>query len=156
MRYTTIVDISGMRCYTNKTARLLYLHLCLRAGYHTEDQDQVRCGLRPLAAELGVTFSALRCALAALRADGLVSYTEDGALLVKKFVQPVIAKTQKTRTATEGSKEAEAQDNERRRLEDELARLRRWYRDAMDRHDDTSAAQILAEAKKVRAKLNRI
>lgn len=50
MRYTTIVDISEYASlYRNHNARLVYLHLALRSGYHDNDRDLIDVSVRRLA-----------------------------------------------------------------------------------------------------------
>lgn len=89
MRYTTIIDIRDFpEVYSNKNAVLLYLHLCLRAGYHAEDRDLVRIPVRRLSAELGITYSAVRHSLAVLVKHGLLQIMPNSVLKVCKFVVP--------------------------------------------------------------------
>lgn len=89
MRYTTIIDIRDFpEVYSNKNAVLLYLHLCLRAGYHAEDRDIVRIPVRRLAAELGITYSAVRHSLAVLVKHRLLEIMPNSVLKVCKFVVP--------------------------------------------------------------------
>ena len=61
MRYTTVIDISEMpEVYKNSTARLIYLHMSLKAGYHDADRDLVKLSIRRLSSDVGVTVSATR------------------------------------------------------------------------------------------------
>lgn len=87
MRYTTVIDISEItEIYKNPTARLLYLHMSLKAGYHDADRDLVRLSIRRLSADVGVTVSATRHALHQLERVGLL--TREGDLWrVKKWVE---------------------------------------------------------------------
>lgn len=87
MRYTTVIDISEIsEIYKNPTARLLYLHMSLKAGYHDADRDLVRLSIRRLSADVGVTVSATRHALHQLERVGLL--TREGELWrVKKWVE---------------------------------------------------------------------
>lgn len=87
MRYTTVIDISEItEIYKNPTARLLYLHMSLKAGYHDADRDLVRLSIRRLSADVGVTVSATRHALRLLERVGLL--TREGDLWrVKKWVE---------------------------------------------------------------------
>lgn len=87
MRYTTVIDISEIsEIYKNPTARLLYLHMSLKAGYHDVDRDLVRLSIRRLSADVGVTVSATRHALHQLERVGLL--TKEGELWrVKKWVE---------------------------------------------------------------------
>lgn len=87
MRYTTVIDISEMsEVYRNTTARLIYMHMCLKAGYHDTDRDLVRLSIRRLSADVGVTVSATRHALRLLERVGLL--IREGELWrVKKWVE---------------------------------------------------------------------
>lgn len=74
MRYTTIIDISEMpQIYRNHNARLVYLHLSLRSGYHDQDRDQVAISIRNLADQVGISVSACRHALQQLQTAGLLT-----------------------------------------------------------------------------------
>lgn len=87
MRYTTVIDITEItEVYKNATARLIYLHMSLKAGYHDVDRDLVKLSIRRLSADVGVTVSATRHALRQLERAGLL--TRDGDLWrVKKWVE---------------------------------------------------------------------
>lgn len=87
MRYTTVIDISENRqLYANHNAVLVYLHLCLRAGYHDQDRDMVSISIRNLARDTGVTVSACRHAIKLLMGAGLLTRTA-GTWTVKKWVE---------------------------------------------------------------------
>ena len=133
MRYTTIIDISEMpSVYRNEHARLLYLHMALRSGYHDNDRDICRISIRRLAAEVGLTLSATRHALKVLEASALVKRWGD-AFAVRKFVMaaPVTPRprSEKKRReqeakAIEDAMRAEREQreaDERRRLKEEEA-----------------------------------
>ena len=87
MRYTTVIDISEIsEIYKNPTARLIYMHMSLKAGYHDDDRDLVRLSIRRVSADVGVTVSATRHALRLLERVGLL--TREGELWrVKKWVE---------------------------------------------------------------------
>lgn len=86
MRYTTIIDISEIPAiYKNHNARILYLHLVLKAGYHDDDRDIVTVSIRNLAAYSGLTVSAVRHALGVLERAQLLTRTPQG-YRVKKWV----------------------------------------------------------------------
>lgn len=73
MRYTTVIDITEMPAlYRNHNARLVYLHLCLRCGYHDEDRDVINTSIRRLAGDIGITVAAVRHALNVLEASKLI------------------------------------------------------------------------------------
>lgn len=86
MRYTTIIDISEVpSVYRNRNARIIYLHMVLRSGWHDNDRDLIDISIRNLAFRTGLTVSATRHALHQLEHAGLVS--RQGTLwAVKKFI----------------------------------------------------------------------
>lgn len=111
MRYTTIVDISEFpTIYRNVNARLVYLHLVLKSGYHDNDRDLVELSLRRIAAEVGLTLSATRHAIGQLEKAQLL--TRQGPVwFVKKFV---LDKSITPRVRSEKKlKEAEIKERER-------------------------------------------
>lgn len=64
MRYTTIIDITKCQeLYKNHNVRLIYMHLVLVSGYHDNDRDIVRTSIRILAADTGISISAVRHAI---------------------------------------------------------------------------------------------
>lgn len=86
MRYTTIIDISEMPdLYRNERTRIIYLHLCLKAGYHDEDRDKCRTSFRRLAAETGATLAATRNAVKQLEQAGLLTRAGE-TWTVKKWI----------------------------------------------------------------------
>lgn len=86
MRYTTIIDITEFgEVYRSVACRMVYLHLCLKAGYHDYDRDMATCSLRSIAADTGLTLSAVRCAVSRLERLHLV-LREGTALRVKKYI----------------------------------------------------------------------
>lgn len=111
MRYTTIVDISEFpTIYRNTNARLVYLHLVLKSGYHDNDRDLVALSLRRIAAEVGLTLSATRHAIGQLEKAQLLN-RQGPVWFVKKFV---LEKTITPRTKSEKKlKEAEIRERER-------------------------------------------
>lgn len=112
MRYTTIIDITELpRIYRNANARLVYLHMCLRSGYHAEDKDHIKTSIRRLAMAAGLTVSATRHALAQLERDRLISRTEDGWNVRKWVVENYPSKEagrKKTEAQLEREQNAEA------------------------------------------------
>ncbi len=86
MRYTTVIDISEFReVYKNMNARLLYLHMALKCGYHDDDRDMIITSIRRLAMDTGLTVSAVRHALGVLERQQLLTKTAQG-YRVKKWV----------------------------------------------------------------------
>lgn len=91
MRYTTTIDISEIReLYANKNIVLLYFHLCLKAGYHSDDRDIVSISVRKLASECGITYAAARHGIAMLAKHKLLELMPDYKMKVCKFVMPDI------------------------------------------------------------------
>lgn len=129
MRYTTIIDISEFSAvYRNEHARLLYLHMALRAGYHDNDRDICRLSVRRLAAEVGLTLSATRHALKVLENAFLIKRYQ-GAYAVRKFVMaaPVTPRprSEKKRREQEAKAIEDAMRAEREQREaDERRRLK--------------------------------
>lgn len=154
-RYTTIIDISGAPCYRSVSVRLLYLHLCLKAGYHKEDMDVVHLSLVQLAAGTGLTVSAVRHALCHLESAGLVS-REGSALRVVKFVQPVLAAKRASQSITDGSKEENDRQHRISYLEEEIDKLRRWWNESKERGDTESCSAIEKEAAKMKRELSKL
>lgn len=111
MRYTTIVDISEFpTIYRNTNARLVYLHLVLKSGYHDNDRDLVALSLRRIAAEVGLTLSATRHAIGQLEKAQLLN-RQGPVWFVKKFV---LEKSITPRMKSEKKlKEAEIRERER-------------------------------------------
>lgn len=128
MRYTTIIDISEFPAvYKNINARLIYLHLALKSGYHDNDRDLIDISIRRLAAAVGLTLSATRHALGQLEKANLI--TRQGSLwFVKKWViESTIstrAKTARQQKAIEAEAERRA-ENERRERENLIEKQRR-------------------------------
>lgn len=154
-RYTTIIDIRDTSLYASPSARLLYLHLCLSSGYHKDDQDEVRQSVRQLSREVGVSVSAIRCAMSSLMAAGLIR-REGGKMYCVKFIRPVVASRAAAKVVEDGSEEAVRLQEERDRLQEELAKLRRWWQDAKDRGDSEACQGIQKQAAKIKNQLKAI
>lgn len=155
MRYTTIIDLSELPIYQSKSVRLLYLHLCLRAGYHMENQDIITDSLTRIARDTGMTVSAVRCALRQLNAANLAQ-REGTAIRVSKFVQPVLAAKRVGKMVTDGSEEANKRGHRIDYLNAELEKMRRWYVDAKNRGDEASCKEISKEADKMKRELKQL
>lgn len=109
MRYTTLIDISELPdVYHNKNARLLYMHMVLKSGYHDQDRDLLAMSIRRLASDAGLTLSATRFALAQLEQVGLLK-KEAGSWRVKKWIVQEIPtpRTQKTTDRSSNSMTAQ-------------------------------------------------
>lgn len=76
-----------MSWYRNPSARLVYIHLALTAGWHDDDRDIARISYRRLAVDVGLTLSATRHALHQLITTGMITPTEKG-WIVKKWEIP--------------------------------------------------------------------
>lgn len=89
MRYTTILDLRDWPdLYRNHNTRLVYLHLCLVAGYHDYNRDKTSISIRQLAADTGCTVSAVRNSLAQLEKSKIVKKVQGGLLVGKWFKEP--------------------------------------------------------------------
>lgn len=129
MRYTTIIDLSEMPAiYRNHNARLLYLHLVIKAGYHDHDRDLIRYSIRNAAADVGITIAAARHALETLQAAGLI-IREGETWRVKKWVKTESITPRKQSTTSKLSSETtdlirkteEEAEERRRRVDDWLS-----------------------------------
>lgn len=138
MRYTTIIDITEQPAvYRNINVRLLYLHLCLKCGYHDHDRDIYDRSLRSMAADCGLTLSAVRHALHILEQAQLVSKV-GGVWQVRKYIQSAAPtprpKTKRQQTEQDIAKEREQANQERERQAD-IARQRREQQHAAGTND---------------------
>lgn len=128
MRYTTIIDISEIPAiYRNINARIVYLHLVLKSGYHDNDRDLVRMSLRRIAAETGLSLSAIRHAVAQLERAQLLSRQGD-IWFVKKWIieQKISTRARTARQQKQIEIEAEKRrENEKREQEAEIEKQRR-------------------------------
>lgn len=133
MRYTTIIDISQLDIYRNQNARLVYLHLCLIAGYNDSDRDLVDISIRRLAAAVGISVSATRHALSVLERAGLLAH-RDGLIVVRKWISngPI---TPRAKSIKEERK-AEAQ-----RIDEQAAAIRQRAREEQERQQAAIHAQ---------------
>ena len=114
MRYTTIIDISEYpTLYRNQTVRLLYLHMCLRSGYHDNDRDLLDSSIRRLSREVGGTVAAVRHALQVLEAAQLVK-RQGTVWQGRKFVieQPISSRA-KTKKAADQARIRAQEEQER-------------------------------------------
>lgn len=98
MRYTTLIDISELPdVYRNKNARILYMHMVLKSGYHDQDRDELAMSIRRLASDTGLTLSATRFALAQLEKAGLLK-KEQRSWRVKKWIVQEIPTPRRQKT----------------------------------------------------------
>lgn len=99
MRYTTLIDVTEMaKVWRSHNATRLYVFMAMACGYHDEDRDALSASLAVMAERCGITISAVRCALRLLKSAGLLSQTEEGTYVVKKYVVPEIP-TPRNKTA---------------------------------------------------------
>lgn len=138
MRYTTIIDITEQPAvYRNINVRLLYLHLCLKCGYHDHDRDIYDRSLRSMAADTGLTLSAIRHALHILEQAQLVLKV-GGVWQVRKYIQTAAPtprpKTKRQQTERDISQERELANQERER-QAEIERQRREQQHAAGTND---------------------
>ena len=122
MRYTTIIDITEMPViYRNVNARLVYLHLVLKSGYHDYDRDIVSLSLRRLSAETGLSLSAIRHAISQLEKAKLL--TRQGNIwVVKKWIieQKISTRARTARQQKQIEIEAERRREQEKREQEAL------------------------------------
>ena len=138
MRYTTIIDITEQPAvYRNINVRLLYLHLCLKCGYHDHDRDIYDRSLRSMAADCGLTLSAVRHSLHILEQAQLVTKV-GGVWRVRKYIQSAAPtprpKTKRQQLERDISQEREQANQERERQAD-IERQRREQNHAAGTND---------------------
>lgn len=129
MRYTTVIDITDFpQIYRNINARLVYIHMALKAGYHDDDRDVCRLSIRSLSSDVGITVSATRNALQQLEKSGLISRGSD-SWIVKKWVQmdAPTPRTQKS-VANKNSGLAEQIRKNDQELEERSRQIFEWVR----------------------------
>lgn len=129
MRYTTVIDITDFpQIYRNLNARLVYIHMALKAGYHDDDRDICRLSIRSLAADVGITVSATRNALLQLEKSGLISKSSD-CWIVKKWVlqDTPTPRTQKTVANKDSKLSAEIRKNDQEQ-EERARQITEWVR----------------------------
>lgn len=119
MRYTTIIDISEMpTIYGNINARLVYLHLVLKSGYHDDDRDMITMSIRRIAADLNLSLSAVRHAIAQLERAHLLQRTGPVWAVKKWIVEQKITsrpRTQRQQKQIEIAAERQRQQEQRER-----------------------------------------
>ena len=129
MRYTTFIDITDFpQIYRNIHARLVYIHMALKAGYHDDDRDICRLSIRSLAADVGITVSATRNALLQLEKSGLISKSSD-CWIVKKWVlqESPTPRTHKTSSNKDSKLSAEIRKNDQEQ-EERARQIMDWVR----------------------------
>lgn len=167
MRYTTVIDISENRAlYLNHNARLLYLHMALKAGYHDDDRDQLAMSIRGLAIATGISISATRHALKQLQQAKLCTRNGQIWTVTKWVAEGEISKRAKTKKqqreqqqAQERVREQSARDEEAKRDYQKRTEFEQqgktsfmvYYEAKMQQaqQGDVEAAQIVEKNKKV-------
>lgn len=167
MRYTTIIDVSTMAAiYRNHNCRLVYLHLVLKSGYHDADRDLISVSIRTLAADVGLTVSAVRHALALLTKAQLVERQGELWHVKKWLLDEPITSRPKTRREVRARQYAdernianqmrEAQAEEQRKHREELERSGKtdfmvWYEKKLElaAAGDVDAQRAVAKNKAV-------
>lgn len=123
MRYTTIIDISAAPAlYKSINARLVYLHICLKAGYHDNDRDLYYCSIRRLADEVGISVSACRFAVALLEKSKMLVHNKSVWRVRKWFLEPAITTRRQQAKAARTTEAQRARVAERERYNAELER----------------------------------
>lgn len=90
--------------YRNLNTRAVYLHLVLKSGYHDEDRDKSKLSIRRLAAETGLTVSAVRNAFQQLEKAAMIERSSDGTTTVRKWIlEPKPTARTKATTSVGGS-----------------------------------------------------
>lgn len=131
MRYTTIIDISEFpSIYRNHNLRLIYMHLCLRSGYHDDDRDLIDISIRRLASDTGLSVSSVRHGLKILQASRLIK--RHGTLWhVRKYIlEQEITPRAKSQKEQKKKSQADAERQERDALNKKL-RLQEERREAL-------------------------
>lgn len=118
MRYTTIIDITEQpEIYRNLAARLLYLHLVLKSGYHDDDRDMISTSIRRISADTGISVSAARHALRLLEASGLVNRKGPRWSVVKWVMTKEITARPKQGARSRVAEAASERERQQRALE---------------------------------------
>lgn len=118
MRYTTIIDITEQpEVYRNPAARLLYLHLVLKSGYHDDDRDTIGTSIRRISADTGITVSAARHALRLLEASGLVNRKGPRWSVVKWVMTKEITARPKQGARSRAAEAASERERQQRTIE---------------------------------------
>lgn len=128
--------------YRNHNIRLVYLHMCLRCGWHDNDRDMIDTSVRRLSADVGISISAVRHALHILM-DAQLIERQGTMFWVKKWqagetISPrATEKAQKKATAAQIEREMaqrkrDKEQAEREREKDELEKQGKtsfmvWY-----------------------------
>lgn len=126
MRYTTVIDISEIPAvYRSINARLLYLHMALKAGYHDDDRDLLDASIRQLARDTGLTVSSTRCALVNLQTAKLIERQGARWKVTKWLIQEMPTPRPKTAKQRDQVQEATAKRIEEEKRQQEIEKYRK-------------------------------
>lgn len=89
-KWVIIQDARDLPCYRNLNARLVYLHCAMGCDISSYVYT---CSLRRLAIEVGISYEAVRHALKALAADGLVEVGSTTQPTTQTATQPTTQRT---------------------------------------------------------------
>lgn len=143
MRYTTIIDITELpSVYKNKNARLIYLHMVLRSGYHDNDRDVIDTSIRRLASEIGTTVSTVRHALKLLERNGLITRDSERTKVTKWLQQEAITARPKKNQPTATEADRSIAERERADAEEYYRRLDEGLRNATWEQLETWLAEL--------------
>lgn len=108
--------------YRSQNARLTYVHLALRCGYHDTDRDIADISVRRLALEVGVSVSAVRHALHLLERFKLIE-KQGNVWVVKKWIPAeTITPRKQADKAQKQAERAQERETERKAMETQRAR----------------------------------
>lgn len=131
MRYTTVIDISEFpQVYRNHNARLVYLHLALKSGWHDADRDQIKTSIRRIAMEVGLTVSATRHALATLERDKLLTRSGDTWTVKKWIIQEIPTPRTQQKAQKKNTQDSDAGERYHREIEEWRQRVYKAVRDS--------------------------
>lgn len=120
MRYTTIIDVSAIpELYRNRNATFLYLHLCLKSGYHDYNRDAYKRSIRGLALETDLSVSAVRHSIKVLTRYKLITQ-KNGVWLVRKYIQDQTITPRKKKQSAKEQELVEERLRQQRELEKSL------------------------------------
>lgn len=150
MRYTTIIDISEYPVlYGCVSARIIYLHLVLKAGWGERNQDYCRGSIRQLQGELHMTFAAVRHGLGVLLKMGMIKKAP-GGWMVRKYCAPT---KPGARTMTKRQEEAAKQ---RQRDAAEMKKLTSLIDDTVNETAEQRAAAAAARERNAEEVLKKL
>lgn len=134
MRYTTIIDISELpMVYRNHNARLVYIHMALKCGYHDDDRDLLAISIRNLAWATGLTVSATRHALAVLERSGLLAKDGEKWRIKKWVAEPSVTPRKQANVLKPGTEQSQSLRKLMDENETRIRRINEWLANAKKR-----------------------